>query len=145
MIPYRDDQRIIFFGKYNGALDCFSAFNPAKFFLEDVWWPSVEHYYQAHKVLDEKIKEQIRNCETPEQAKKIASIYYTRPDWLDIKVDIMYQAFKAMFEQNPKFKAVLLSTGNKNLHQDDPADFFWGYRGKDKFGQILTRIRTELR
>ncbi len=65
------------------------------------------------------------------------------------KVEVMYSVCLAKFRQNPKLRALLLSTGNKPLHENR-IDSHWGGgpnypRALDLLGQVLMRVRDELR
>ena len=61
----------------------------------------------------------------------------------------MYQINKAKFTQNQKLKQLLLNTENKILREASPYDSYWGIgpdgKGKNKLGEILMRIREELK
>lgn len=68
-----------------------------------------------------------------------------RSDWQEIKINVMRKALKAKFEQNPKLKALLKSTGNSEIIEGSPYDYFWG-EGKEKTGKnVLGKLLMELR
>eukprot|EP01060_Flectonema_neradi_P026653 TRINITY_DN35838_c0_g1_i1.p1 TRINITY_DN35838_c0_g1~~TRINITY_DN35838_c0_g1_i1.p1 ORF type:complete len:175 (+),score=42.24 TRINITY_DN35838_c0_g1_i1:45-527(+) len=108
------------------------------FKLDGKTWVSAEQYYQAAKYKDESYIEKIRSerdgmrCWMLGQSRK----YPMRPDWEEVKVDIMYAANVAKFEQNPDCLSELLSTtGAIKAKGDD----FW-----KKWNPILLqRIRAE--
>jgi ribA/ribD-fused uncharacterized protein len=53
------------------------------------------------------------------------------------------------FELHPELRAMLLATGEEAIAEANPADRYWGVGGDgtglNKLGQIMTRVRTELR
>ena len=72
----------------------------------------------------------------------------------------MYEVVTAKFTQNENLKAKLRSTANKTLVECNPNDPFWGiglglgnpniwdqgkWKGTNKLGEILGRIREEMR
>ncbi len=72
-----------------------------------------------------------------------------RPDWKDVKVDVMRDAVRAKFEQNAAIRQVLFGTGNANLVENVRSDYYWGCgadgSGKNRLGQILMEVRDSLR
>lgn len=61
----------------------------------------------------------------------------------------MWKANYAKFTQDPKLKALLLSTGDRELIKDTPHDYIWGC-GKDEtgqnlFGKVLMEVRAQIR
>lgn len=85
-----------------------------------------------------------------------------RPDWDLVKDQIMYNIVTAKFEQDPKLKEILLNTGDKILVEHTLRDKYWGdggfcgngipevdkggtMKGLNKLGNILMRVRDELR
>jgi predicted NAD-dependent protein-ADP-ribosyltransferase YbiA (DUF1768 family) len=74
-----------------------------------------------------------------------------RQDWDDshVKRHIMRNAVFAKFSQNPRLGELLISTGDANIVEDSPRDWYWGVgsdgTGKNRLGKILVRVRTKLR
>jgi len=72
-----------------------------------------------------------------------------RPRWYDVKADVMRSILKHKFRQSPKCRAVLLSTGEKCLMENNRTDAFWGIgedgKGKNTLGKILMEIREQIR
>lgn len=85
----------------------------------------------------------------PSQAKKLGRSVSLRPDWEDIKIDIMYNICKAKFTQNETLKTNLLKTGDATLIEGNTwGDKIWGQVngvGENNLGKILMRIREELK
>lgn len=112
-------------------------------------WPTVEHYYQAHKTSDPEEFEMVACCKTPGQAKRAGSKVKMRPDWDQVKTHIMFGALKWKFEQNPELAQKLIDTGDAELVEGNTwGDVFWGYdtklnKGQNVFGQQLMIIREQ--
>lgn len=70
-----------------------------------------------------------------------------RPDWEEVKDDVMYTVCKAKFLQNPGLLKKLLDTGDAELIEGNTwNDQIWGVcngSGENRLGKILMRIRDE--
>jgi len=140
---------VLFFGAQNENGE-FSNFHMTSFDLDGETWPSVEHYFMAQKNLeDADYQRAIRNAQWPIDAKKLGRQVELREGWDDIKYDVMFNAVRAKFEQNPNLRSILLATGDRDLHENcrDP---WWGggpnwKGGRDWLGQILGDVRDLLR
>ena len=131
-----------------------SNFYPSEIVIDEISYPTVEHYYQSKKASDIIVELWIRNAPTPYLAFKagrslkptffIGSTDCVKTDWDDIKVDVMKKALKAKFTQNPYLGKKLIDTGNAVLHEESPTDIFWGKKGKDMLGKLLMEIRNEI-
>lgn len=123
-------------------------FYVARFTLDDKEWPTVEHYFQAAKFEgNPEYQEKIRKAPTPAAAKKLGSVdtIPMRQNWDTHRIKVMRKAIEAKFSQNESLKALLLSTGNRNLVEASPTDTFWGI-GKSKKGQnMLGKLLMEYR
>ena len=71
-----------------------------------------------------------------------------RPDWEQVKDDIMRKAVLRKFETHADIREVLLSTGNELIVENAPGDYYWGCgadgSGKNRLGQILMEVREIL-
>lgn len=113
-----------------------------------------EAAFQAQKVLDDAIKQKFTNLE-PNEAKKLGRKVKLRPDWEEVKDDIMYQIVKAKFEQNPDLRRKLLATGNQELIEGNTwHDNHFGNcscpkcrntKKENVLGKILMKVREELK
>jgi len=141
---------VFFYGPRKGRYWPFSNFYAASFTLDDEEWPEVEHYYMAQKNPDDEGHQRdIRAAKTPGEAKALGREVRLQPGWDDLKFDVMLRAVYAKFSQNPKFAALLLSTGDRPIHEDC-RDQWWGGGpnypgGRDWLGQILMMVRKRLR
>ena len=71
-----------------------------------------------------------------------------RPDWEEVKDDAMRRAVLAKFEQNVAIHAILLATGDADIVENAPKDYYWGCgadgSGKNMLGIILMEVRAIL-
>lgn len=129
----------------------FSNFSQHGFSLKEKYWPTVEHYFQAQKFTDSFQAEKIRLASSPKQAKQLGQTRAVplRADWEQVKDDIMREAVFAKFRSHETLKNQLLATGNEQLVENAPKDYYWGCgadgSGKNRLGQILMETRYILR
>lgn len=125
-----------------------SNFYPVEVAFEGVFYPSVEHAYQAAKTLDMKVREVISFIPSAGQAKRAGRKVKIRPGWDGMKVGVMKELVQKKF-QDPELKTRLLNTGDRIIIEgNDWGDTFWGMcdnQGRNELGQILMSIRSELR
>jgi N-glycosidase YbiA len=119
-------KRVIRFFTKNDEYFELSNFYPQGFEEDGVYWPSVEHYFQAMKFNGPDcaaLRDQIRQARSPKQAKALGRSrhYPLRPDWERVKDGIMLHALRRKFAHT-KLKAVLLSTGSCRLEENSPYD-----------------------
>jgi conserved hypothetical protein, ribA/ribD-fused len=126
-----------------------SNFSPPGFETNGVYWPTVEHYFQAQKFLDAEGQERIRRAITPKQARELGQSrsFKLRPGWDGMREEIMLSALRLKFSQ-PDASALLLSTGDRMLVESSPFDYFWASgqdgSGQNRLGHLLMRVRREL-
>jgi N-glycosidase YbiA len=144
----------IFFYQVCEPYGCFSNFSPHSIELEGRTWPTTEHYYQAQKYVgspDQFLCEQIYQASTPIEAAALGRdpSYQIRQDWDLVKVDVMYRAVRKKFITHAAIRAILLQTGQELIIEKSPTDEYWGCgcsgTGQNHLGQILMRVRAELR
>jgi ribA/ribD-fused uncharacterized protein len=142
---------IYFYTAREEPYGCFSNFSRHGIELDGQWWPTVEHYFQAQKHVGTPHAERIRCAATPGQAKGLGHMRAVplRPDWDDVKDAVMARAVRRKFETHAALRALLLATGDEELVESAPSDYYWGCgadgSGLNKLGQILMRVRAELR
>lgn len=123
-------------------------YSPCLVFYGSHAYQSVEHAYQAQKSLDPAVREMIRHAASPAVAKQLARKVVLRPDWDDVKVDLMRGLLREKFAQEPE-RAVLISTGDALLVEGNWwGDVFWGQcplgNGLNMLGRLLMETRAEL-
>ncbi|MDB5307812.1 MAG: hypothetical protein JWO38_2014 [Gemmataceae bacterium] len=145
------EQADINFYSTAGEYGCFSNFSRHSVFLKGKRWPTTEHYFQAQKFAGEPDEEEIRRANKPMLAASMGRDRKRplRRDWESVKDQIMLEAVRAKFTQHKDLKAVLLGTGDAKLVEHTANDSYWGDggdgSGKNRLGQILMRVREELR
>ena len=119
---------------------------------EGLYWPTVEHYFQAMKFSGEKYRgyrEKIRLAQTPRKAKKFGQTRQIplRRDLEIVKEEVMLYALRKKFS-HPKMQTILLATENRHLYENSPYDYYWGigkqHTGKNRLGELLMQVRKEL-
>ena len=136
---------------FRGDYAFLSNFFPCKIVMDGDIYDSLEHAYQAAKTLDDAERSLIRSAKSPVRAKRIAHKVSLRPDWEEIKVDLMKSLLRQKFS-SPTLKASLLKTGDAELVEGNSwGDIEWGcvlvggvWEGKNILGEALMEIRMEL-
>lgn len=116
-------------------------------------YPTVEHYFQAAKTLDESERKAIAAAPTPGKAKQMGRNVNLRRDWEVIKEYIMYDALRLKFA-DPVLAEKLLATGDQDLEEGNWwHDNTWGScychdcarkPGRNLLGMLLMELRKEL-
>ena len=132
----------------------FTNFHPCSVYIDGKMWPTTEHYFQAQKFIGTPYVDRVRRLHHPREAFQLSRdpkvSRWRRSDWESVKDDVMLKALRAKFsDQNPKLLSLLLSTGDKKLIEHTSNDSYWGDggdgTGSNKLGQLLMRVRSELR
>ena len=93
----------------------------------------------------------IRKLATPADAKRLGRQRSRplRPDWEAVKDDVMRRAVLRKFETHADLRAILLATGDDEIVENSPSDYYWGCgktgTGQNRLGQILMEVRAILR
>ena len=130
---------------------CLSNFAPYPFELDGRVWPTVEHYFQAQKFPGSPYQEEIRSAAMPTKAKQLgrSRAHPLRADWERVKEEVMRRAVLQKFESRAELREVLLGTGDEELVEAAPRDYYWGCgasgTGRNRLGQILMEVREALR
>ena len=142
---------IYFYTPREEPYGCFSNFSRHGVDLDGAWWPTTEHYFQAQKFVDASSTEKIRIAFTPKQAADLGRSRSVplRTDWETMKDAVMLKAVQRKFELHGEIRAVLLSTGEEDLVENAPGDYYWGCgadgSGKNQLGITLMQVRDILR
>jgi ribA/ribD-fused uncharacterized protein len=72
-----------------------------------------------------------------------------RADWESAKEDIMLKVIREKFKQNRHLAEILIGTRDAVIHEHTSRDKYWGDggdgSGRDRLGQILMQVRSEIR
>lgn len=141
---------------FTGKYFFLSNFYNACLKYDDDVYCSTEAAFQAAKTLDREQRIEIAKL-SPSDAKKAGRHLLLRPDWEDIKDEVMYEVCRAKFTMNDssRLRERLLATGNEELVEGNTwHDNYWGdcqcekckqIKGRNQLGKILMRIREELK
>ncbi|MBD2129608.1 NADAR family protein [Microcoleus sp. ZQ-A2] len=142
---------MIYFYGTRDRYGCFSNFSLHGFELDGVYWPTSEHYFQAQKFAGTPHFDEIRQVKTPKDAAKMGRERKRplRPEWEQVKDDIMRKAVLRKFETHADIREILLATNDEPIVENSPVDYYWGCgkdgSGKNKLGLILMEVREILR
>jgi ribA/ribD-fused uncharacterized protein len=141
----------IYFYSTIDACGCFSNFSRHGFELGGRYWPTAEHYFQAQKFAGTQYAEHVARARTPKEAAERGQTRSVplRPDWESAKDEVMRAAVRRKFETHADIRAVLLGTGDEELVENAPGDYYWGCgadgSGRNVLGRILMEVREALR
>jgi N-glycosidase YbiA len=139
----------IFFYKIKEPHGYMSNYKKARFFIYGRWWNWVEAPYQAQKTLDPDEQELIYQSKTNNESRLLGQKVTMRPDWDQVKYQVMYECCMAKFLQHKDLRDQLIATGDEELVENSPVDYYWGCgadgSGKNMLGKVLMRVRTELK
>jgi ribA/ribD-fused uncharacterized protein len=161
-------QEPVFFFSGNPALNEFKEFSnmyEAPFQIEGTTFPTVEHYFQwskARQFGDAASQTKILKTTSPKTAKSLGKKVqgFKEEEWNEKKDQIMAAALKAKFMQHPELLKKLRDTGTRRIAEADPRGKYWGigtsadtskakdperWPGKNKMGQLLEALRSELK
>jgi ribA/ribD-fused uncharacterized protein len=149
--PQQTLSDVIRFYSTEDEFGCFSNFSAHPFELDGHTWPTSEHYFQAQKFTSTRYSRLIRLAKTPLTAARMGRSRKNplRPDWEEVKDDVMRKAVRCKFETHADIRATLLATGDRPLVEQTRRDHYWGCgstgTGKNMLGLILMEVRAELR
>lgn len=140
----------IYFYTPHDEYGCFSNFSAHGFELDGLYWRTSEHYFQAQKFVGTPHLEAIRNAKTPKQAAEMGRDRKRplRSDWELVKDDVMRRAVVQKFTTHADIRQILLDTGDQEIVENAPSDYYWGCgnngTGKNMLGIILMETRMIL-
>ena len=119
----------------------------------DFWpyWNSAEAAFQSAKCTSEEERRKFTELSvTPSEAKRMGRQVQLRPDWEQVKDEIMEEIVHEKFFQIEPLARKLMATGNAELIEGNTwGDTYWGVdlhtmQGQNKLGKILMIVRDEL-
>jgi ribA/ribD-fused uncharacterized protein len=117
----------------DGAItqSCFSQWYASPFTIDDVRYPTAEHFMMASKAKlfsDEVALEKILRAKSPAEAKRIGRevLGFDETKWSEHRFAIVVAASKAKFAQNAEMCRFLVGTNDRVLVEASPVDRIWG-------------------
>jgi ribA/ribD-fused uncharacterized protein len=147
-----EDGRFEAIGKSSDGFYVLSNFSAFRLRWKDHDFDTSEAAYHWEKFPNGRIiRSLIRGADSAHEAFKLAeeNKKSRRPDWDDVKVDIMRDILRAKVEQHEYVRRKLLATGDRELIEDSWRDDFWGWGpnrdGRNMLGKLWMEVRAELR
>jgi ribA/ribD-fused uncharacterized protein len=106
-------------GAFSGERFFLSNFYPHPFTFRGRTYPTAEHAFQAAKCIDADEAERVRQASSPAAAKQIGRRVRLRPDWDDVRVEVMREVLAAKFA-DADLRSRLLATGRRELVERTP-------------------------
>jgi conserved hypothetical protein, ribA/ribD-fused len=124
--------------KRPGKIDksCFSQWYPAAFTVNDVVYPTAEHWMMAKKALLFKDRQRYNNIIAAANAaiaKKEgrAVVNFNEKIWKENAYKFVVEGNLHKFSQHAELRSFLLATGNKVIVEASPFDKIWGIGMKE--------------
>lgn len=148
---------------FTGRYRFLSNFYPSTIRIPNSDWeyPTVEHYFQAHKTpKHSEAHKRIQLATSPSQAKRLGKHLKIRLDWDEVKVGVMLAGLNYKFKHHLDLQELLLDTEDSILIEgNDWGDTFWGciqpsestpphdqsWVGLNMLGTLLMHVRQTLR
>ena len=152
-------------GRAGLAASCFSQWYDAPFIVDDVRYPTAEHYMMAEKAAlfgDAATRAKVLQAPNPGSAKALGRQVqgFDEDAWIRARFDIVCRASEAKFTQNAELLQFLLQTGSRVIVEASPVDKIWGiglaqddekagnphhWRGLNLLGFALMAVRDRLK
>ncbi len=147
-VNYETNEMVVFFSPSLEPLNTWSAHRV------EIWgqvFATAEHGYHSRKYDgDDEVVKLVLAAGSPWAAMRVdrAHIKRRRPDWDEVKVDIMRELLVAKLAQHEDVRERLLSTGTKKIVEGSPENAFWGWgpdqKGKNMLGELWMELRAKL-
>jgi ribA/ribD-fused uncharacterized protein len=142
-----------------------SQWHMAKFKVNGMDFNCAEQFMMFCKAVffeDMKIANEIMHSNNPKEQKSLGHKVnnFITDKWEKVARDIVYVGNMCKFTQNEKEQNILMATNGKTLVEASPYDTVWGiglssddplvkqretWRGRNWLGEVLTRVRNDLR
>ncbi len=138
---------------FRDEFEFLSNFYPHAVTIDGETYPTAEHAFQALKTHEPEERNRVRETRSPYLAKRMGKRVNLREGWNDVRFDVMELVVRAKFA-DPDLAARLLATGTRPLIEGNNwRDTTWGcvqttdggWRGRNRLGETLMKIRAELR
>jgi ribA/ribD-fused uncharacterized protein len=142
---------------------CFSQWYPRGFRLDEVYYPTAEHYMMVEKarLFEPSRMEMVLNAKTTKEVKLLGRSIknFDEKIWVEKSFDIVVKGNMAKFSQHEDLKAFLFSTGSKVIVEASLYDKVWGigmlgddkralhpleWNGLNKLGFVLMLVREKM-
>lgn len=137
------------FYKEFGELGYLASYSNHGFEKNEIYYKTVEHYYQSEKFDDINLKEKIINAKTPKEASIIGRDRNNPKKKNFDKLKVMYEAVYEKFKQNKDIMYKLIETRDEIIIEKTIKENYWGIGpnndGENNFGKILMSVREQLR
>lgn len=130
-----------------------SNFYSSPLYYDGMLYPTVEHAFQAAKMVNYSDRLAIQNAEGPNIAKRLGRRGLMRSDWESVKVDVMRKCLQYKFLLNPELRSKLKATAPHQLVEGNTwHDNCWGdcscpkcanIIGTNHLGKLLMEIRDK--
>jgi ribA/ribD-fused uncharacterized protein len=135
---------------FEGKYRFLSNFYESPMVIDDNFYATNEHYFQAMKAEDDWDQELVRRALTPGEAKSLGRKVKIRINWELVKEEMMLKGLRAKFHQNEDLAEKLLDTKDAILQEGNTwRDTYWGIdlnsgAGRNRLGELLMQVRKEL-
>lgn len=132
--------------KFRGDYDFLSNMYHSPIKVNGLVFTCAEAAFQSFKTLDKEERKKFQNIPGT-KAKKLGKKVALRPDWNEIKIEVMHCVVKTKFKQNPELIPRLKAIPGEIVEDNTWNDTFWGRCngiGKNTLGQILMYLRRTL-
>jgi ribA/ribD-fused uncharacterized protein len=142
----------IYFYRKNEPFGFMSNFYPSPITIDGKHYSTVEHYFQSQKFVGSAHELEIIKAAKPVEAFRLGQSreFPIRKNWEEVKDEVMYRGLHAKYTQIEELKKLLLDTKDRRLVEHTTNDKYWADgggngKGKNRLGELLMRLRTELR
>ena len=132
---------------------CLSNYYECEVFYDGRLYSSSEAAYQSMKTTDTVIRDKFIGL-TPDESKQLGRSLIIRPDWNDVKIQLMYDIIYAKFTQNKECRDYLINLDYDLIVEDTTGwhDNIWGIctcskcqgKGTNYLGRLLSKLKTDL-
>ena len=127
----------------------FSNFAATPIVIDGDRYPTVEHYFQSQKASDSYDWKAIKEAATPKLAKQLGRGVKLSTDWETKKCSVMLIGLQEKARQCLEFRQALLDTGDEELIEASPFDYYWGEgrdgSGRNMLGELLMDVRQMIK